>query len=564
MMRALRFSSDWLILGIVLLLTAASAVASPVHPCSLENKSLSQRLEHLLRHDPKTEMDQIRARAERLVPEAKAALDRRKAVRREQSQYLATLPTHELRQHFHNHPDLLPAREIRALEEILRLADSNSQSSRSAIQELLTGLRNYRRSPVPERVGALTPWRLWLQNMDRTIGHGTTPALNLAPGAISDASRRDPLPSGFWRRPQSISTQDVASGFGRAAVPDYTIFLWDYAGPKTSAGTHAGFDVRAGKLRLKVKFGEEHSEPFTARIFHALGYNVDPTDCVSEMKVRYSRRLFREFNMRQPLPMRLRPFWIPVATLDLQPYHDPFNFIRAAVTKDGRRLSGSELKAALLLDPHGDRPENDPANFNPEFEMQLSHLLIGPVNVQPEDSLGENVGAWDFGGLGHEDLRELRGAGLLAAWLGWFDARFDNTRLRIVRDGDRTELRFFFSDLGAGMGSGRGYLTRNGEQLAAMEDCFTSPEIVRGPGHMTTPFRVRNFETIVPVPAFQRMTSEDARWMGRMIGALTREQLRSALLASGYDAPRAERYLEKLLKRRSIMLLNLALAPDVP
>src|SRR5581483_10812131 len=102
----------------------------------------------------------------------------------------------------------------------------------------------------------------------------------------------------------------------------------------------------------------------------------------------------------------------------------------------------------------------------------------------------------------------------------WFDSRADNTKLRVVRDSDEVQLQHFFSDLGGGMGSGTGLFSPRGENPNDFTWTFTSPEIVRGPGRMTTPFRIEHFKPTVPTPAFAAMTVDDARWMARLIGQL--------------------------------------------
>src|SRR6266496_434725 len=81
---------------------------------------------------------------------------------------------------------------------------------------------------------------------------------------------------------------------------------------------------------------------------------------------------------------------------------------------------------------------------------------------------------------------------------------------------------------------------------------------------MTTPFRVVHFRPIVATPAFHEMTVEDARWMARLIGQLTEEQIRAALIASGYDATEVKLYQEKLVSRRDQMVRDLKLTDEIP
>jgi hypothetical protein len=125
-------------------------------------------------------------------------------------------------------------------------------------------------------------------------------------------------------------------------------------------------------------------------------------------------------------------------------------------------------------------------------------------------------------------------------------------------------LQFFFTDLGAGMGGATGWFTLHGEDPNKLAWTFTRPAIGRGPGRMTTPFRIVHFHTLVPTPAFREMTVDDARWMARLIGQLTEDQLASALIASGYGNAEVKLYVEKLVSRRDRMIRDLNLADEIP
>src|SRR5204862_4155507 len=97
------------------------------------------------------------------------------------------------------------------------------------------------------------------------------------------------------------------------------------------------------------------------------------------------------------------------------------------------------------------------------------------ANVQKKETIGRNIGPWDFGQLDHADRREIRGAGLLAAWLGWFDTRFDNTRVRVLRNHGRTELIHYITDLGGALGETSGWLYARGERPNDFPWTFTRP-----------------------------------------------------------------------------------------
>lgn len=485
---------------------------------------------------------------------------------------LKNLPAAELQKRFARDSAKYDARAFAAIGQLAKEAGkANTAPARDArvasILELQAALRNASRPLVPEKLGFFTSWIFFFKNLSgSSIAQGRTPAANLAaavpPGG--DNGRNDPLPSTFWTRPKAISEEDLYNGFGRTSFPRLEIGICEYTGPKTSSGTHGGFDVEYEDARFKVKFGDLNSEPFTARIFYALGFHADPTDFAPQVKVRYDRRLLREFHLRRPLNMKIAPFGVHLGTVHLQTHYDPFTFIARAVFKDGRQISGAALKQVLFAQPARSHPEDFADNFRTNVEAALDYLVMAPVNVQPRDGPTQSIGSWDFGQLGHENLRELRGAGLLAAWLGWFDSRADNTRLRLVRDTKDVQLQHFFSDLGGGMGAGTGLFSPRGENPNDFTWTFTAPEIIRGPGQMTTPFRIEHFKPTVPTKAFAEMTSDDARWMARLIGQLTENQLRSALIASGYDDAEARLYLEKLASRRDQMIRDLRLANEIP
>jgi|ERR1044071_10132774 hypothetical protein len=490
--------------------------------------------------------------------------------RRLGAKLLGEMTPGELREYFTEPEGWITRRDRRGLKDMERLArtalvlrESEERAVLAgAISELAAALRNNGRSPVPPTLDIFEfPWAAW-NHWQNPIAQGRAPATNLAPHPVgADISRVDPAPSTFWRRPASIDGADLYTGFGRRTLPALEGELWSYEEPKTSYGSNPGFEVRSGDLRVKVKFAETTSEPFTARIFDALGYHVDPTDHVGHLKIRYDRRLLREFHLRKEIRMRCTLLgFIPVYTIKLQRRYDPFDYIAVAVMKDGTRLSGAQLKARLFFQPGRKHPEDLPGNFRAQTEREIDYLVTAAANVQIKQETVKSVGPWHFGELGHENLRELRGAGLLAAWLGWFDSRFENTRLKIVEQDGHSKLAHYFSDLGGGLGKGVGYFSPRGESPDEFGWTFTrstkAPE-----GGLS--FSIVGFKPIDQTPAFENMTLDDARWMARLIGQLTEKQIVDALVASGFDRAQVRLYREKLISRRDGMIRDLGLAGEI-
>lgn len=479
----------------------------------------------------------------------------------------------ELKTYFSEPRGILSKHERRGCEELIRLAqaalgrtgDSADPASRTALAEVACAMKNDRRPPAPEFVEpSMLPF-LFLDYLHNPIGRGELPATNIVVPDGGGSDWLDPPPSSFWSPQVALASQNVYQGFGRAALPRLEEPLWTYTGPKTSYGRWPGFEAGHGKIRIQVKFGETRSEPFTARIFSALGYNVEPTDHAAGLKVRYDRRFFREFHLRKEIRTEVRAAGLlRVWTIHLQPRFDPFDFVARAVLRDGSTVPGPALKGRLLTDPAGPNPEDRPSNFNREFESRIDYLVTVAANVQVKDKAQQNIGPWEFGGLGHEDLRELRGVGLLAAWLGWSDSRFENTRLKSVRTRGGRELKHFFTDLGGSLGKATGPLSCVSESPNTFPWTFTRAPRVQGRGRMTVPFRIVGFQPIDDTPAFEKMTVDDARWMARKIARLAESQIVQALVASGFDSAEVKLYTEKLLSRRDRMILDLGLAPELP
>jgi hypothetical protein len=330
-----------------------------------------------------------------------------------------------------------------------------------------------------------------------------------------------------------------------------------------------GFNAKAGGVKIRVKFAETKSEPFAARIFWALGYNVDATDYCEGLKIRYDRRLFEEFNSREEVSTQFRFLYVlPLYTLKMQKRYDPFEYIAWAVMKDGRRVNGAGLKRELIQagrqESGGMGQGTGALRFRYEVEEQIDHLVTVPANVQIREKRAESIGPWAFEGLGHEDRRELRGAGLLAAWIGWYDCRQQNTRLRVLhQSGAPARLLHYFTDLGAGLGKADGIFSGRGELPNEFSWTFTNPPKWQGPGRMRIPFRIIGYRPMEPNEAFKRMTVEDARWMARLIGQLSEAQIVAALAGSGFDSAEVRLYAEKLISRRDKMISDIELNREV-
>ncbi len=476
---------------------------------------------------------------------------------------LRELTQSELKKFYHASDDLLSKDDRRGLEEIrnrvthIRNAQTEAEKELRAreVAEILAALGNRRRAPFPAQIDLSEFAAAYRKYVNNPIGVGRIRAHN--PEGTNPASS-------FWREPNSIASQNLYYGFNRTSLPELSKSICVYAGPKLGYGRNPGLEVTVGKQKYKVKFADVHCEPFVARIFAALGYNAEPTDYTPSLRIKYDRRIITEFNMRKELSIQVRAFRsVPLCRVQVQEQHDPFAYIVEAVLKDGTRISGRELKSRIFFNSRRADPESSPANFRSEFEEKLDYLITREACIKRKDSDLRSIGPWDYAQLGHEGLRELRGVGLLAGWLGWFDSRYENTRLKIVRSAEGSELRHFFTDLGGALGESGGTFGRHSQDPNAFGWSFTRQARWHEKRGTNNPVRIFGVQSLEETPAFRNMTVDDARWMAQLIGQLTEVQLIQALAASGFDAAEVKLFAEKLLSRRDQMIRDLGLTNEI-
>ena len=448
-------------------------------------------------------------------------------------------------------------KDLRGIKEMLRLAEALADQSRgsehsafqSQIVEIAAAVANNHRPIIPAYVGLPDlPFRFF-DSLSNPVAKGRREAANLVEcPKTTDHSIIDPKPSTFWQRPKAIESADLFAGFDRTNLPRFDLAMWNYSEPKTSGG-NPGCDLVSGSLRIKAKFGETHCEPFVSRLFHALGYNVEPTDYAPRLKLKYDRQFFQEFNRLPEMRMKIGLFFIPIHTFHFEREYNPFNYIKEVVLIDGTKLSAAKFEK-MLLRKLSSKDRFAAENFDADFEASIDHLVTSEANIQVKDESVQSIGPWTFDGLGHEHLRELRGAGVVAAWVGWWDARFENTRLRVVDTPSGRTLRHYFNDLGAGLGRAAGTFSHSSENANDFAPTFTRG--FRRFGEWRIEFT--GYEPIEDNAAFKQITFDDARWMARLIAQLSEEQIRSGLKASGFSPEETAIYTRKLITRREQLL----------
>jgi hypothetical protein len=457
-------------------------------------------------------------------------------------------------------PDLDSKGKRLALRQLAILLDRQLAAPRAPdpvrmrhVLELFHAIHNGFRYPV-ERSHQLVPEvfpLLWLEMKSRRM-------VARAPMAV-DA---DPPPSTFWSDPGVIAAKDLYRGFDRGALPSIDTSDCTYAKPKTGWGAHPGFEVKCGDAEVRFKLGNEiYGGPFNTRIFDALGYHTIPIDTAPALRVRYDRRVLSQYNSRRLLAMHVKLLFVRLFSHTITDVEDPFDRIDHAVLRDGSRLPGRELRAALLKDGRilkdHPRPETLESNYRPEVEREITHLAWQPGTMAWESDDLRPIGPWDYDQLDHADRREVRAVFVLGAWLDQFNMRWENTRLAYEKREDGWVLRHLFSDVGSGLGVARSLREGRNSDVDAMLWEVTER---KADGRV----RFSSYYPNVMNDAFRALTAEDARWMLRKIGSLRERQILDALLATHMSAAEVRLALEKLLSKRRRMIEDFGLFGEFP
>ena len=179
--------------------------------------------------------------------------------------------------------------------------------------------------------------------------------------------------------------------------------------------------------------------------------------------------------------------------------------------------------------------------------------------------------------IDHEDRRDLRGARLIAAWLGHFDSREQNSMTtwhsvdKNDKDGSPGYTLHWYIDLGDCFGShwewdslnrrinkiyyfDPGHVAADLVTLGTITRPWDESKIVKG-AEMFAYFPLDDFDPEAwkggyPNPAFQRMDEGDGAWAARILTRFTDELIAAAVDVGDYSDPFHREVLTKALIRR--------------
>ncbi len=347
----------------------------------------------------------------------------------------------------------------------------------------------------------------------------------------ADAFGEVPNSSWFTNRNglKRMSTEEIVQGPYSDPAPD-TSQIWEIFSVKTE-GVTPGFNVTDERgIRWVIKFESPGSpelntgaEIIGTLLFHAAGYNVP-----ENYRVIFS-------------PEKLR-------------------------IKKGVELRGEKGRMRQMT--QGD------------LEKLLSRVVVHSNGMIPAIASkfvpGKPLGPWRYEGMRkddpndfipHQHRRELRGLKVIAAWLNHYDTKANNT-LNVYLENEKY-LRHYLIDFGSILGS-QGYKPKL--ENIGYEESIDLPEITGAflslgfnrhdwetPSDVLYPaigrldtnnFHPEKYKFVIPNPAFELMTYEDAFWGAKIVTSFTDEQLRVVIEQANYSDPAAAHYMFETVKLR--------------
>jgi hypothetical protein len=371
-------------------------------------------------------------------------------------------------------------------------------------------------------------------------------------GESIDVNSLDEVPDSSWftnrlgARPMSVD--EVRRGRCDASLlldPDSAADgTWVIDKGKTGGNT-PGFRVSIpgkGKYLFKVDDAAQPEQSTAASVIGAAAYHAVGFDTTCEQIVYFKPSLLK-------LMPGLRYKWTS--------FGDEHDFDRTALDALLRRVPHRGGTVRMLA------------------SAWLPGRLIGPFRYEGMRADDPN----DV--VPHEDRRELRASGVLAAWVGHTDSHEFNSVDRWLpdRQGDDTSpghVVHTLLDWGDCLGNdwpqeevtrrmGYSYIFDWGDMASdfATLGARSRPwEDGRVPGHeLFGYFDVAHFvpdewKNEYPNPAFSRMTERDAAWMARILARFTPDMIRAVAEAGRFSDPRNTEYLVQVLQGRLDRILD--------
>jgi hypothetical protein len=180
--------------------------------------------------------------------------------------------------------------------------------------------------------------------------------------------------------------------------------------------------------------------------------------------------------------------------------------------------------------------------------------IVRRVRLERKEKDIKKIGNWDWFKNPFVGTKELNGLRVMMSLLNNWDLKDINNSIYAVGG----ERRYLVSDVGATFGKTGNSLGRSKSDLKEYEDSkFIEKDT---PAEVDFALHSRPFVlTAINVPNYEKRTKmenvtkhippADAKWLGQLLGQLSKEQIRDCFRAAGYSPEEIEGYSQEVEKR---------------
>jgi hypothetical protein len=180
--------------------------------------------------------------------------------------------------------------------------------------------------------------------------------------------------------------------------------------------------------------------------------------------------------------------------------------------------------------------------------------IVRRVRLERKEKEIEKIGNWDWFKNPFVGTKELNGLRVMMSLLNNWDLKDINNSIYAVGG----ERRYLVSDVGATFGKTGNSLGRSKSDLKEYEDSKfiekdTSAEVdftLHSRPFVLTAINVPNYEKRTKMEnVTKHIPPADAKWLGQLLGQLSKEQIRDCFRAAGYSPEEIEGYSQEVEKR---------------
>jgi hypothetical protein len=312
-----------------------------------------------------------------------------------------------------------------------------------------------------------------------------------------------------------------------------------------SDGAHASIEIGHGDAKLTLKLHTDPetglwTEPAYARLLWAMGYETDPQYKLEDVRV--TPRVY----VAAHASIARVGLKIGSSEDEVIPGRPPRGL---SIALNGiSKAPGAGWVTVRYRDGHEDsgeaaldrlRTAMDDRGAMDAMESVLIKRAYGELERPGKWS---SIGPWDYDTDNHIDDREVRAIAIvMMAWLGSDDLKFNNLRLD-AHDNDAGRVALVLADVG--------------KEKKTTELAWDVG--IRADGRFVHPDT-----NAYTVKAFDRLTTDDAKWAARRVGALSEDQIVACLAAGAFDDAALGVYAEKIIARRDEIVRTFGLQGEL-